>query len=77
MKVAGSNPAKETKVNTMKKDSKQKIEKDNRSYLETNPRALRSKAQEALIKAKEIEAGKLAAGKKWHVSPDGKTSYLR
>jgi hypothetical protein len=61
----------------MKKDSKQKIEKDNKSYLETNPVVLRSKAQAALKKAKELEAQKMAAGKKLHVSPDGKTSYLR
>ena len=61
----------------MKKDTKEQLEKDNRSYLETNPRAQRSKAQEALIKAKELEAKKIASGKKWEVSPDGKTSYLR
>lgn len=61
----------------MKKESKQKKEKDNRSYLEVNPRALRAKAIAALAKAKEIDAGKIAAGKKWVISPDGKTSYLR
>jgi hypothetical protein len=60
----------------MKKASKQKIEKDNRSYLETNPIALRTKAQAALVKAKAIEAEKIAAGKKWVTSSDGKTSYL-
>lgn len=61
----------------MKKDTKADVAKDNRSYLETNPVALRSKAQEVLAKAKELEAKKIAAGKKWEVSPDGKTSYLR
>jgi hypothetical protein len=60
----------------MKKDSKQKIEKDNRSYLEHNPAAQRTKAHAALAKAKEIEAQQIAAGKKWHISADGKTSYL-
>jgi len=60
----------------MKKQSKQKIEKDNRSYLEVNPSVQRNKAKVALAKAKEIEAKQIAAGKKWHVSPDGKTSYL-
>jgi hypothetical protein len=60
----------------MKRESKQKIEKDNRTYLETNPRALRSMAFAALAKAKELEAKKIEAGQQWHVSPCGKTSWL-
>ncbi|MCI2229558.1 hypothetical protein MC378_10300 [Polaribacter sp. MSW13] len=60
----------------MKKDSKQKLEKDNRSYLETNPSVQRSKALEALVKAKKLEAKKMAAGKKW-TRIDGKTEVLR
>lgn len=61
----------------MKADSKQKQEKDNRSYLETNPIAQRNKAKEALQRAKELEAKKIASGKKWHVSADGKTAILK
>jgi hypothetical protein len=60
----------------MKIESKRKIEKDNRTYLETNPRAQRSLAFAALAKAKELEAKQIASGKKWHVSPCGKTSWL-
>jgi hypothetical protein len=60
----------------MKYDSKQKVEKDNRSYLEANPIAQRTKAFEALAKAKLVEAAKIASGKKWFVSTDGKTSRL-
>jgi hypothetical protein len=61
----------------MSKEKNIPEKKDNKSYLETNPVVLRSKAQEALKKAKALEAKKMAAGKKWHVSADGKTSYLR
>lgn len=60
----------------MKKHTKAEAEKDNRSYLETNPTFQRTKAQEALKKAKELEAKKLASGKKW-VKIDGKTEVLR
>jgi hypothetical protein len=60
----------------MKIESNQKQEKDNRSYLEANPRAQRSMAFVALAKAKELEAKQIASGKKWQVSPCGKTSWL-
>jgi hypothetical protein len=60
----------------MKKDSKDDLLKDNKSYLETNPVAQRTKAQEVLIKAKELEAKKIAAGKKW-VRVDDRTEVLR
>lgn len=60
----------------MKKHTKSDLEKDNKSYLETNPVAQRTKAQEVLAKAKELEAKQLASGRKWQVSKDGKTSYL-
>lgn len=52
-------------------------EKDNKSYLETNPVAQRTKAQEVLAKAKKLEAEKIAAGKKWYTTKDGKTSFLK
>ncbi len=61
----------------MKKHTKADVAKDNKSYLETNPVAQRSKAMEALEKAKALEAKKIAEGKTWHVSKDGKTSILR
>lgn len=60
----------------MKKHTKADVEKDNKSYLETNPVVLRTKAQEALIKAKELDAKKMAAGKKW-IRIDHKTEVLR
>ncbi len=60
----------------MKRQNKNKAEKDNRSYLEVNPSEQRIKALKALEKAKKIEAQQIAAGKKWHTSPDGKTSWL-
>jgi len=60
----------------MKKHTKADVEKDNRGYLETNPVAQRSKALKALEKAKQLEEKQIAAGKKWVVSPDGKTAYL-
>jgi len=58
--------------------SKEKLdhEKDNLSYLEINPVALREKTLEVLAIAKKQEAEKIAAGKKGYVSADGKTSYL-
>lgn len=52
------------------------LDKEDKSYLETNPVALRSKAKEVLEKAKKLEAVKVAAGKKWFFI-DGKTQVLR
>lgn len=60
----------------MKKHTKADVEKDNKSYLESNPVAQRTKAQEALAKAKALEAKKMAAGKKW-VKIDHRTEVLR
>lgn len=60
----------------MKNNIKYIKNKDNRSYLEVNPTSQRAKALEALAKAKKVEADQIAAGKKWHVSVDGKTSRL-
>lgn len=51
-------------------------EKDNLSYLETNPVALREKAIEVLAIAKKQEAEKIAAGKKW-TRIDHKTEVLK
>lgn len=59
----------------MKKESKEQHEKDNKSYLETNPVAQRTKAQEVLKLAKEQEKAKIAAGKKWQ-RVDHKTEKL-
>tara|TARA_R110002033_G_scaffold161603_1_gene198212 strand:+ start:2008 stop:2187 length:180 start_codon:yes stop_codon:yes gene_type:complete len=50
--------------------------KDNLSYLEVNPRGEREKALEVLAKAKEQEAAKLAAGKKWY-KVDNRTEILK
>lgn len=61
----------------MKNNIKDIKNKDNRSYLEINPTAQRNKALEALAKAKKVEADRIAAGKKWYVSADHKTSVLR
>lgn len=41
------------------------MEKDNRSYLETNPQKLRNDALEVLKIAKEQEKQKLKSGKKF------------
>lgn len=61
----------------MSKETKIPEDKDNRSYLQPNPIMQKNKAQEALAQAKMLEAKQLAAGKKWVVSADGKTSYLK
>ena len=60
----------------MKKDTKEQLEKET-IFNELNPVRQRNTALEVLKKAKVMEAEKLAKGKKWHVSADGKTSYLR
>lgn len=52
------------------------MKKDNHSYLESNSLSQRNKALEALAKAKEVEAKKIASGKKW-VKIDGKTEVLK
>ncbi len=60
----------------MKKHTKADVDKDNRSYLQTNPKDLREKAKEALAKAKALDVQKMANGKKF-VRVDHKTQVLR
>ena len=60
----------------MKKDTKQAAKKDNHGYLCLNNLADKTKAAIALAKAKDLEAKKLANGKKW-VRLDAKTEVLR
>ena len=60
---------------SMKKDTKEQLAKET-IFNEMNPIVQKSKAMQALKKAKELEAKQIAAGKKWIVSKDGKTSYL-
>jgi hypothetical protein len=50
--------------------------KDNNSYLHLDRPDEKTKAQEALEKAKALEAKKMAKGKKW-VRIDHKTEVLR
>lgn len=59
----------------MKKDTKKELE-NNSIFNESNPVVQKNQAQKALAKAKEIEAKKIASGKKW-VRIDGKTEALR
>lgn len=60
----------------MKKQTKTEAVNENHSQLQLNPVALREKALEALAKAKELDAKKIAAGKKW-VRIDHRTEVLR
>ncbi len=60
----------------MKKETKEQFEKDNKSYLESNPATQRAKAQKVLKRAKEQDAEKLAAGKKF-VKLNPRTRVLR
>tara|TARA_R110002126_G_scaffold78629_1_gene195627 strand:+ start:13896 stop:14162 length:267 start_codon:yes stop_codon:yes gene_type:complete len=84
--VAGSNPAKGTKRTVkeyltvqnkkiMKKDTKEDLA-NNSIFNESNPVVQKSKAMQALEKAKALEAEKLANGKKW-VRIDHKTEVLK
>jgi hypothetical protein len=50
--------------------------KDNKSYLHLDRPDEKNKAQQALAKAKALEAKKMANGKKW-VRVDHKTEVLR
>ncbi|MEX6627546.1 hypothetical protein PG913_08385 [Tenacibaculum pacificus] len=60
----------------MKKETKETLEKDNKTYLESNPIGQRDKAQKVLEKAKAQEMAQLALGKKW-IKVDGRTEVLR
>ena len=59
----------------MKKDTKEQLAKET-IFNEMNPIVQKSKAMQALAKAKALEAEQLANGSTWQVSADGKTSYL-
>lgn len=59
----------------MKKNIKELVVKES-IFNEINPSIQKTKAAKALEKAKELEAEKLASGKKW-VRMDHKTEVLR
>lgn len=60
----------------MKKNQKPSEKKDNNSYLHLEEPNHKSKAMQALAKAKALEAEKLASGKKW-LRINAKTEVLR
>lgn len=60
----------------MKKHTKEQVLKENEAAMQLNPEYQKQKAKEVLKTAKEIEAKKLAAGKKW-VRIDHRTEVLR
>lgn len=75
--TAGSNPAKGTKkYHKMKKHTKEQVIKENQAAMQLNPEYQKQIAKEVLKRAKEMDAEKIASGKKW-VRIDHRTEVLR